>query len=174
MRLTSGPRSRAPTLILSREDGAQVIDDAKAGKSATLRLEATLEPAEAYQLIAYLPGKGYGTPADEQIVLVNHTDGPSITQDNGALGLLAIVKYFSHIPQEHRPRTLTIYLDCRHYMPGMEAAHSASTWLRREPQASEKIVGMMHGRRRHGGSGLPHGQSQRTHAKKAVAAAFAR
>jgi len=28
-------------------------------------------------------------------------------------------------------------------MPGMEAAHSASTWLRREPQASEKIVGMI-------------------------------
>jgi len=133
----------SPTLILSREDGAQVIDDAKAGKSATLRLEATLEPAEAYQLIAYLPGKHYGTSADEQIVLVNHTDGPSITQDNGALGLLAIVKYFSHIPQEHRPRTLTIYLDCRHYMPGMEAAHSEPTWMRREPQVKDKIVAMI-------------------------------
>ena len=38
----------APTLILGREDGAGVIADAKAGKTATLRLEATLEPAEAY------------------------------------------------------------------------------------------------------------------------------
>ena len=67
----------SPTLILAREDGAKVIEDAKVGKSATLRLEVALEPAEAYQLIAYLPGKDYGTPEDEQIVLVTHTDGPS-------------------------------------------------------------------------------------------------
>ena len=133
----------SPTLILSREDGAKVIADAKAGKSATLRLEATLEAAEAYQLIAYLPGRDYGTPADEQIVLINHTDGPSITQDNGALGLLAIIKYFSHIPQEHRPRTLTVYLDCRHYIPGMEPAHSEPAWLNRYPEAREKIVGLV-------------------------------
>ena len=133
----------SPTLVLSREDGAGVFEDAKAGKSATLRLEATLEPSQAYQLIAYLPGKDYGTDSDEQIVLVNHTDGPSITQDNGALGLLAIVSYFSHIPQEHRPRTLTIYLDCRHYMPGMEGAHTEPSWLNRYPQARQKIVGMI-------------------------------
>lgn len=133
----------SPTLILSREDGAKVIEDAKAGRSATLRLEATLEPAQAYQLIAYLPGRDYGTPDDQQIVLINHTDGPSITQDNGALGLLAIVKYFSNIPQEHRPRTLTIFLDCRHYIPGMEGAHSEPSWLHRHPEARKKIVGVI-------------------------------
>ena len=133
----------APTLILGREDGAGVIADAKAGKTATLRLEATVEPAEAYQLIAYLPGKDYGTDQDEQIVLVNHTDGPSITQDNGALGLLAIVKYFSHIPQAHRPRTLTVYLDCRHYMPGMEGEHNEPAWLNRHPEARTKIAAVV-------------------------------
>ena len=133
----------SPTLILGREDGAKVIADARAGRTATLRLEATLTPARAYQLIAYLPGRYYGTPEDEQIVLVNHTDGPSITQDNGALGLLAIVKYFSRIPREHRPRTLTIYLDCRHYMPGMERAHSELVWLNRHPEAREKIVAVV-------------------------------
>lgn len=133
----------SPTLILSREDGAKVIDDAKAGKSANLRLEATLAPSEAYQLIAYLPGKNYGKANDEQIVLVTHTDGPSITQDNGSLGLLSIVKYFSNIPQEHRPRTLVVYLDCRHYMPGMEAAHTDTTWLNRFPEARDKIVGLI-------------------------------
>ena len=133
----------SPTLILGREDGAKVIADARAGRTATLRLEATLTPARAYQLIAYLPGRHYGTPEDEQIVLVNHTDGPSITQDNGALGLLAIVKYFSRIPREHRPRTLTIYLDCRHYMPGMERAHREPVWLNRHPEAREKIVAVV-------------------------------
>ena len=133
----------SPTLKVAREDGAQLIEDARQGKTATLRLEATVTTAEAYQLIAYLPGKDYGTSEDEQIVLVNHSDGPSITQDNGALGLLAIVKYFSNIPQQHRPRTLTIYLDCRHYMPGMEVGNMESTWLTRHPEHADKIVGMV-------------------------------
>lgn len=134
---------QSPTLILSREDGAKVIADAKAGKSANLRLEATLQTAKAYQLIAYLPGKNYGSDDDQQIVMVNHTDGPSITQDNGALGILSIVKYFSHIPQQQRQRTLVIYLDCRHYMPGMERAHSDVSWLNRYPATQEKIVAMI-------------------------------
>jgi hypothetical protein len=133
----------APTLILSREDGAAVIADAKAGKQATLRLEASTETATAYQYIAYLPGADYGTPDDEQIVLVNHTDGPSITQDNGALGLLAIVKYFSNIPQTDRPRTLKIFLDCRHYMPGLEPAFSEVDWFTRHPEAKDQIVAMI-------------------------------
>jgi hypothetical protein len=133
----------SPTLILSREDGAKVIADAKAGRTANLKLEAKTETAEAYQLISYLPGKDFGTDLDEQIVLTNHTDGPSITQDNGALGLLAIVKYYSHIPQEKRQRTLVIYLDCRHYMPGMETAHSDTAWLNRFPDHRKKIVGVI-------------------------------
>ena len=133
----------SPTLVLSREDGAKVIAAAKAGKTANLRLESTTETTETYQLIAYLPGKDYGTAADEQIVLVNHTDGMSITQDNGALGLLGIVKYFSHIPQAHRPRTLAIYLDCRHIMPGGERPYTQYTWLNRYPEAREKIVGVI-------------------------------
>ena len=133
----------SPTLILSREDGAKVIMDAKAGKRASLRLEAETETSTAYQYITYLPGANYGTGEDEQIVLVNHTDGPSITQDNGALGLLAIVKYFSNIPQAQRPRTLKIFLDSRHYMPGMESAHSEADWFTRHPEAWRKIVGMI-------------------------------
>ena len=133
----------SPTLILSREDGAKVIADAKAGRTANLKLEAKTETAEAYQLISYLPGKDFGKDSDEQIVLTNHTDGPSITQDNGALGLLAIVKYYSHIPQEKRQRTLVIYLDCRHYMPGMETAHSDTAWLNRFPDHRKKIVGVI-------------------------------
>ena len=138
------PLHDCPGVVLSREDGAKVLADAKAGKTATLRLEATVEEAEAYQTISYLPGRDYGTPDDEQILLINHTDGPSITQDNGALGLLAIVKYFSHIPQEHRPRTLTIFLDNRHYYPGMERAAADVSWLARHPEAKESLVGIIH------------------------------
>lgn len=137
------PLHEAPGVVLSREDGAKVIADAKAGKTATLTLRATIAESEAYQTIAYLPGRHYGTPEDEQILLINHTDGPSITQDNGALGLLAIVKYFSNIPQEYRPRTLTVFLDSRHYYPGMERASEHVSWLTRYPEAKDKLVGII-------------------------------
>lgn len=137
------PLHESPGVVLSREDGAKVIADAKAGKMATLTLKATIEEAEAYQTIAYLPGRDYGTPQDEQILMINHTDGPSITQDNGALGLLAIVKYFSHIPKEHRPRTLTVFLDSRHYYPGMERASAEVNWFSRHPEAKEPLVGII-------------------------------
>jgi hypothetical protein len=137
------PLHESPGVILGREDGAKVVEDAKAGKTATLTLKAAVEESEAYQTIAYLPGKNYGTPDDEQILLINHTDGPSITQDNGALGLLAIVKYFSHIPQEHRPRTLTVFLDNRHYYPGMEGGAFEVSWLQRYPEVTDKFVGIV-------------------------------
>ena len=133
----------SPTLILSREDGSKVIEAAKDNKKATIVLNSRMEKSEAYQLIGYLPGKNYGTDDDEQIILTNHTDGPSITQDNGALGILGIVKYFSNIPQEKRDRTLLIYLDCRHYMPGMEQSHKDVSWLNKNPNLKDKVVGLI-------------------------------
>jgi hypothetical protein len=132
-----------PTLTLDRGAGATVIEDALAGKLATLRLEAKVEPSEIYQLIGHLPGKDYGTETDEQILLVGHTGGPSITQGNGALGILAIVKYFSHIPQADRPRTLSVYLDCRHYLPGLEKSFTEVSYFNRYPKAADPVVAMV-------------------------------
>jgi hypothetical protein len=137
-------RYDVPTLTLDRVQGARVIAHAQEGRSATLRLESRSETAEAYQLIGYLPGRDYGTAQDEQILMVTHTDGPSITQDNGALGILAAVRYFSNIPQENRPRTLALYLDCRHYITGMEAAFPDVTWFERHPEMKDPVVALMH------------------------------
>ena len=137
-------RYDVPTLTLDRMQGAKVIAHAEAGKTATLRLEARTETAEAYQLIGYLPGRNYGTDQDEQILMVTHTDGPSITQDNGALGILAAIRYFSNIPQKDRPRTLALYLDCRHYITGMEAAFPDVIWFERHPEMKDPVVAIMH------------------------------
>ena len=137
-------RYDVPTLTLDRVQGAKVIAHAQDGKTATLRLEAKTETAEAYQLIGYLPGRDYGTAQDQQILMVTHTDGPSITQDNGALGILAAVRYFSNIPQQDRPRTLALYLDGRHYITGMEAAFRDVIWFERRPEMKDPVVAIMH------------------------------
>lgn len=137
------PIYAVPSLYLDRTAGKQVIEDAKAGAHATLRLEATTSESTAYQLIGYLPGNKYNTPEDEQIQLTTHTDGPSISQDNGAFGILGVIKYMSRIPQERRPRTLMVFLDCRHFMPGQEEAFAAQDWFARNPDARDSVVAMI-------------------------------
>lgn len=137
------PLYMAPTIYLDRAAGRKVLQDAKQGKNATIKLLAQVEPTKTFQLIGYLPGKDYGTPQDQQIILRSHTDGPAISQDNGALGVLGIVAYFSHIPQGERPRTLMIYLDNRHYMPGMEKAFAKQDYFVKHPEALKPIVGLV-------------------------------
>ncbi len=132
-----------PSLYVDRTAGARVIDDAKQGASATLTLEATITESTAYQLIGFLPGNNYGTPDDEQIQLITHTDGPSISQDNGAFGILGVIKYMSNIAQVDRPRTLMVFLDCRHFMPGAEQAFAEQDWFARNPDARGSIVAMI-------------------------------
>lgn len=135
--------SQIPVLYLDREAGVQVIQEAKAGKKAVLKLEATVEQTETFQWIGYLPGKDYGTDNDRQILLVTHTDGPCLQQDNGSLGILGVVAYFSRIPQAERPKTLMIFLDNRHYMPGMEKAFEHEDYFTKHPEAKKKIVGIV-------------------------------
>ncbi|NNL76898.1 MAG: hypothetical protein HKO68_11230 [Desulfobacterales bacterium] len=132
-----------PTLYLDRDAGARVIADAKQRKAAVLRLIAKVEPSETYQLIGYLPGKNYGTPQDEKILLITQTDGPSISQDNGAFGLLGIIAYFSHFPRAARPRTLMVFLDNQHYMPGMERGNAKHDWFTKHPEDKKSIVALI-------------------------------
>lgn len=111
-----------PTLALDRVNGANVIADAKAGKMATLTLTARFQRDTGRAIVAHLPGKHYGTPQDQQLLLGTHTDAMSLIEENGALGILGILAYFNRIAKAARDRTLTMYFDCRHFMPGGEAS----------------------------------------------------
>jgi hypothetical protein len=136
-----------PTLTLDRVNGAKVLVDAKAGKTATLTLSARFERNTGKAIIAYLPGKNYGTPVDEQILLATHTDAMSLIEENGGLGMLGIMSYFNHIPQSARPRTLIFYFDCRHFMPGGEASWPQFDYYTIHPERLKPIVatlGMEH------------------------------
>jgi hypothetical protein len=132
-----------PSVYVDNRFRDQVVDDARQHRKATIRVEGERVDSEAYQLIAYLPGRDYGTDRDQQVQLRTHTDGPSISQDDGALGLLGVVKYISHVPKAQRPRTLMIELDCRHFMPGAERAWADEDYFVKNPHARDKIVAMV-------------------------------
>ncbi len=129
-----------PSAYVDRTTGDALIADARAGRQATLRVEGERSSSEAYQLVAYLPGRHFATERDQQIHLRTHTDGPSISQDNGALGLLAVVRYMSQIPRRDRPRTLFLELDCRHFMPGAEGTWAHEDYFVKFPGARDRIV----------------------------------
>lgn len=132
-----------PSLYLDRSSGDQVIADAKAGAQACIRVEGVEQDAQAYQLVARLPGRDHGTDRDRQILLRTHTDGPSISQDNGALGLLAVIRYFANIPRRDRPRTLLLELDCRHFMPGAEKRWEGQDYFAKYPDARSHVVALV-------------------------------
>jgi hypothetical protein len=136
-----------PTLALDRVNGAKVLTDAKAGKMATLTLIGHFQRDLGKAIIAYLPGKNYGTPTDEQVMLATHTDAMSLVEEVGGLGMLAIMSYFNRIPKAARARTLTFYFDCRHFMPGGEPSWPQFDYYNIHPDRLKSIVatlGMEH------------------------------
>jgi len=136
-----------PTLALDRVNGAKVLADAKAGKTATLTLIARFQRDTGKAIIAYLPGRNYGTPQDEQVLLATHTDAMSLIEENGGLGMIGIMSYFNHLPRSARPRTLVFYFDCRHFMPGGEGSWPQFDYYTIHPERLKTIVatlGMEH------------------------------
>jgi hypothetical protein len=136
-----------PTLTLDRANGAKVLADAKAGKTATLTLIARFQRDTGKAIIAYLPGQSYGTPQDEQVLLATHTDAMSLIEENGGLGMLGIMSYFNRLPRSARPRTLAFYFDCRHFMPGGENSWPQFDYYTIYPERLKPIVatlGMEH------------------------------
>ena len=139
--------SNCPTLTLDRVNGAKVLADAKAGKQATLTLTARFQRDTGKAILAYLPGRNYGTLQDEQVLLATHTDAMSLIEENGGLGMLGILSYFNRLPRAERPRTLVFYLDCRHFMPGGEGSWPQFDYYTIHPELLKPIVatiGMEH------------------------------
>ena len=93
-----------PSLYLDRDAG-RADCRGRERRQAALRCGSLhkTEEAEAYQLFGYLPGRDYGKPDDQQVMLITHTDGPSISQENGAMGILVGGEIFFAHPAGRAP-----------------------------------------------------------------------
>ncbi len=135
-------RYEVPGLLLDKVNGAKVIEDARAGKTATLKLDAQVEQdALAYTLVATLPGKDFGTDKDTAVMMATHVDGPALIQDAGALGILAVAKYYSQIPREQRPRSIYMVFDTRHFVPGAERTYPYDFVEDNHDRLSKYVIG---------------------------------
>ncbi len=141
-RIHPTPRQfNVPLLMLDRVAGAKVLADAAAGKTAKLVLDAHEEEnAHAYETVATLPGKNFGTPDDQSILLATHVDGPSIVEDDGGLAILSVLNYYAQIPQSQRPKSIIVYLESRHFVPGTEGSYPFDT-VKLHPELFKTVVG---------------------------------
>jgi len=131
----SRPPQGVPGLYVGRDTGAKLKALASSGAKATLVLEAaTIEESPTDTLLTSLPGD----LSDEIIVVNTHTDGPNATEENGGLGILALAKYFSQIPEKQRKRTILFALTTGHFagpwVPSMRGVLKKYSYL------SEKAV----------------------------------
>ncbi len=114
----SRPPQHIPALYVGRDAGARLRALAASGATATVVLEAdTFADTPTGTMGATFAGASGG---DEVVILNPHTDGPNATEENGALGLLALANYFSKIPRGDRRRTLVF---------PMTTGHFASPWV---------------------------------------------
>jgi hypothetical protein len=129
------PLQDIPAVLVGRDAGAKLRDLANAGGSATLTLEADVfKDAKTESLMATLPGS-----SDETLIVYTHTDGPNMVQENAGIGLVALAKYFSKVPQGSRKRTLVFAMVTGHdvggYVPGTEGI------IKNHPDVMQKTVG---------------------------------
>lgn len=125
-----------PALYLDRDAGAAVLEAAGHGDAATLVLDAEVTDSEAWFLHGVLPGRDHGTARDELVLLVTHTDGPNLTQENGGLAMLGIIDILSRVPRAERRRSVLVLLDPQHYMPGRHLVD----WYAAHPGIAARIV----------------------------------
>ena len=136
-----------PALVVDRLTAPALVEAAKAGRTATMKLVSEFFHADAWNFVCFLPGVNYGTDKDEYVTINVHTDAMSLTQDNGSLGALGICRYFSHVPQAERQKTLLFCIDSRHFIEGFENGNIAHDPYQVWPELQKKVtvtVGLEH------------------------------
>jgi hypothetical protein len=100
-----------PAVWVGAATGDALRTSALSGQAtATLRLTARITAHAATETLwGVLPGSGH---TGESLIVNTHTDGPNATEENGALGLLALARYFAHRP---RNRDLIFVLVTGHF-----------------------------------------------------------
>lgn len=135
---------KTPALWVGAEGGRR-LRSAFGGQRIRLRCDATLTPnARADTLVTIIPGQ-----TDEIIFLTTQTDGPNEVNENGALGVLALVKYAVQQPLTERRRTIVAAFPTAHYAYGAvadERTGSGRRGMTRDvmefyPEIAERAVG---------------------------------
>jgi hypothetical protein len=96
-----------PGLTVSPADGDYLKGLLSSGPvEANMKLHGRGGPGTIYNVYGTVPGKNYGTPEDEFIVVHTHYDGWATNEASATSVVLALAKYFARFPRETRDKSL--------------------------------------------------------------------
>ncbi len=119
-----------PAVWVNETEGRKVLEAAKRKEQGTLILEAEKQ-AKAVTESFYVTIEG---KRKEETILINtHTDGINVVEENGAIGLLSMIRYMQYRQPE---RTLVFAFITGHFrLPVFKGTSQAtSTWLMSHPE----------------------------------------
>jgi hypothetical protein len=130
----TAPPNPVPAVWVGQSTGKKLKNLAAARATATLTMHAIEHPDTPTDNIwAVLPGK-----TDEAIIINTHTDGCNACEENGALGVLALAKYFAKVPPAQRNRTLVFLMTTGHFAHGL--VRGTQDWINTNPDFMKKAV----------------------------------
>ncbi|WP_058302981.1 zinc-binding metallopeptidase family protein [Gorillibacterium timonense] len=129
-----------PAVWVNETDGRQVINAAKEHKTGTVILEAERQqhaPTESFYV------KVDGINPSESIIVNTHTDGVNVVEEDGAVGMLSMIRYLQQ--QEKPERTLIFAFVTGHFrLPEFKGTSQAtSTWMMAHPELWDGKEGHM-------------------------------
>jgi hypothetical protein len=117
--------------VAGEKEGEQLLEDARRGAVASLKLNALLSPDTLTDTV-WTVVKGEIT--NESILVVTHTDGVNVVEENGPIGVLELARMFADGPEPKR--TLVFVFVTGHLrIPAVTSYGQATTaWLTAHPE----------------------------------------
>ncbi|EWC64333.1 hypothetical protein UO65_0343 [Actinokineospora spheciospongiae] len=124
------PYQDIPAAFVAGEAADAVLDAAARGRSGDLDVPATLTPGASMRTL-WTTVEGTQRP-DETVLVVTHTDGTNVVEENGHIGLLALARDAVDTPPR---RTVVFAFVAGHLrIPAVTRSGQAATrWLRDHP-----------------------------------------
>ncbi|WP_341347872.1 PA domain-containing protein [Paenibacillus sp. FSL H3-0469] len=120
-----------PAVWVNKTEGKKVVNAAKEHKAGTVILEAEKQehaPTESFYV------KIEGKNKKESIIVNTHTDGVNVVEEDGAIGMLSMIRYLQQ--QEQPERTMIFTFVTGHFrLPEFKGTSQAtSTWMQAHPE----------------------------------------
>jgi len=129
-----GTPTTVPVVLVGHGTGERLKALAASGISATLVHHAVVHPdTPADNLWATLPGR-----SEEAIIVNTHTDGCNANEENGALAVVALARYFSKLPAAERKRTLVFLMTAGHFGHGY--FRGTADWMQTNAELLKRTV----------------------------------
>lgn len=125
-----------PSVWVAPSTGRMLRALAESGEPVTLTVDAVRTPgAPTRTIVATLPGA-----SAQSIILWTHTDGQNVVEENGAVAILNMMRYFAKIPRAARNRTIVAVMPEGHFA---EQYLPSSAWIDERPELMQNAAAVI-------------------------------